>query len=202
MTRDGVAFVSTEGDDEAFALRYTEFLHALADDTLILKSATRRIGSRLRLPGEECRSTSRSGGPDRAFASVEPTSDAPNYTGDGFRSAKPPGASRDRPASSALAASSLATCSGVRFQPTAPRFWRSCSSLRAPMMTFATRRPLQQPVERDLRHGLAGLLRDLVERVDDPVEVLVGDRRPDVGRRPCSAGGWSPAAAGRGGSCR
>src|SRR5580692_1175147 len=37
-----------------------------------------------------------------------------------------------------LAASSLATCSLVRFQPTAPRFWRSCSSLRAPMMTLAT----------------------------------------------------------------
>ena len=41
VTRDGVAFVSAEGDDEAFALRYTEFLHALSEDTLTLKSATR-----------------------------------------------------------------------------------------------------------------------------------------------------------------
>ncbi len=49
------------------------------------------------------------------------------------------------------------------------------------MMTLATRRPLEQPVEGDLRHGLAGLPGDLVEGVDDPVDVLVGDRRPDVG---------------------
>jgi len=37
-----------------------------------------------------------------------------------------------------LALSSLSTCSGVSDQPTAPRFWRSCSSLRAPMMTDET----------------------------------------------------------------
>ena len=43
-------------------------------------------------------------------------------------------------------------------------------------------RPLEQPVERDLRHGLAGLPGDRVEGVDDPVEVLVGHLRPDVGR--------------------
>ena len=83
----------------------------------------------------------------------------------------------------ALAASSWATCVGVRFQPTAPRFWRSCSSLRAPMMTFATVGRCEQPVERDLRHGLARFLGDCVEGVDDPVDVLVGDRRADVGRR-------------------
>jgi diguanylate cyclase (GGDEF)-like protein/PAS domain S-box-containing protein len=42
VTREGVAFVSAEdGGDEAFTLRYTEFLHALSDDTLTLKSATR-----------------------------------------------------------------------------------------------------------------------------------------------------------------
>lgn len=37
-----------------------------------------------------------------------------------------------------LAASSFAICSGVSVQPTAPRFWSSCSSLRAPMMTEDT----------------------------------------------------------------
>lgn len=42
VTRNGVEFVSAEGDhDEAFALKYTEFVHALSDDTLTLKSATR-----------------------------------------------------------------------------------------------------------------------------------------------------------------
>jgi diguanylate cyclase (GGDEF)-like protein len=42
LTRDSVAFVSEKsGDDEAFTLKYTEFLHALADDTLTLRSATR-----------------------------------------------------------------------------------------------------------------------------------------------------------------
>ena len=42
VTRDGVAFVSAEdGGDEAFTLKFTEFLHALSEDTLTLKSATR-----------------------------------------------------------------------------------------------------------------------------------------------------------------
>jgi diguanylate cyclase (GGDEF)-like protein len=42
VTRTGVAFVSeTDGKDEAFTLKYTEFLNALSDDTLILRSATR-----------------------------------------------------------------------------------------------------------------------------------------------------------------
>ena len=40
-TRDGVSFVSDEDDDGAFTLKYAEFLHALADDTLTLRSATR-----------------------------------------------------------------------------------------------------------------------------------------------------------------
>ena len=40
LTRDGVTFASEEGDDgEAFTLKYAEFLHALSDDTLTLKSA-------------------------------------------------------------------------------------------------------------------------------------------------------------------
>ena len=33
----------------------------------------------------------------------------------------------------ALAASSLETCFAVRFDPTACRFWRNCSSLPAPI---------------------------------------------------------------------
>jgi hypothetical protein len=42
VTRDGVAFASEEDDDaEAFTLKFTEFLHALSDDTLTLRSATR-----------------------------------------------------------------------------------------------------------------------------------------------------------------
>jgi EAL domain-containing protein (putative c-di-GMP-specific phosphodiesterase class I) len=41
VSRDGVAFVSADDGDEAFTLKYTEFLHALADDTLTLKSATK-----------------------------------------------------------------------------------------------------------------------------------------------------------------
>ena len=50
VTRDGVAFVSEENDDdEAFTLKYPEFLHALADDTLTVRSATRtyrfKVGS-------------------------------------------------------------------------------------------------------------------------------------------------------------
>ena len=72
--------------------------------------------------------------------------------------------------------------SGVSFQPTAPRFCRSCSSLRAPMITLDTVGRCEQPVERDLRHGLAGLLRDGVERVDDAVEILVGHLRALVDR--------------------
>jgi hypothetical protein len=42
LTRDGVAFAPEEGDgDEAFTLKYAEFLHAQSDDTLTLKSATK-----------------------------------------------------------------------------------------------------------------------------------------------------------------
>jgi len=42
VTRDGVAFVSDSDDrDEAFTLKYTEFVDALSDDTLVLRSATR-----------------------------------------------------------------------------------------------------------------------------------------------------------------
>jgi diguanylate cyclase (GGDEF)-like protein len=40
-TRDGVAFVPKDGGDEAFTLKYDEFLHALVDDTLTVKSAAR-----------------------------------------------------------------------------------------------------------------------------------------------------------------
>jgi hypothetical protein len=41
-TADGVAFVSDSDDaDEAFTLKYTEFLAALSDDTLIVRSATK-----------------------------------------------------------------------------------------------------------------------------------------------------------------
>jgi diguanylate cyclase (GGDEF)-like protein len=42
VTSDGVAFAANVGEgDESFSLKYAEFLPALTDDTLILKSATR-----------------------------------------------------------------------------------------------------------------------------------------------------------------
>jgi len=42
VTRDGVAFASeTDGENEAFTLKYTEFIDAVSDDTLVLRSATR-----------------------------------------------------------------------------------------------------------------------------------------------------------------
>jgi hypothetical protein len=37
------------------------------------------------------------------------------------------------------------------------------------------RGPLQQPVQSDLRHGLAGLLVDLVQRIDNLIEKVVGN---------------------------
>ncbi len=43
------------------------------------------------------------------------------------------------------------------------------------------RRALQQPVERDLRNGLAGFLGDLVNRIHHRVEILVGNLGADVG---------------------
>ena len=90
----------------------------------------------------------------------------------------------------ALAASSFATCSGVSFQPTAPRFCRSCSSLRAPMITRRHGRPLQQPVERDLRHGLAGLL----------ARPRRARRPPGTGTRRAPAGPCRPRAGSAAGS--
>jgi hypothetical protein len=42
VSRDGIAFVSeNEKDADSFTLTFAEFLHALSDDTLTLKSATR-----------------------------------------------------------------------------------------------------------------------------------------------------------------
>jgi diguanylate cyclase (GGDEF)-like protein len=42
LSRQGVAFVSEQDDEaDAFTLGFTEFLHALSDDTLTLKSATK-----------------------------------------------------------------------------------------------------------------------------------------------------------------
>ncbi len=41
FTRDGVAFLSEDDDHEALTLKYTELLHALSEDTLTLKSATK-----------------------------------------------------------------------------------------------------------------------------------------------------------------
>jgi PAS domain S-box-containing protein len=54
VTRDGVTFVSeTDGEDEAFTLKYTEFLNALSDDTLILKSATKTYRFKSATAGSE-----------------------------------------------------------------------------------------------------------------------------------------------------
>ena len=65
------------------------------------------------------------------------------------------------------------------------------------MITFATRRALQQPVERDLRDRLAGLGGDLVQGVDDPEQVLVVDsagRCPGCRVRACRGSGRLAAA--------
>jgi hypothetical protein len=40
--RDGITFVSEKDEDaDSFTLKFVEFLHALSDDTLTLKSATK-----------------------------------------------------------------------------------------------------------------------------------------------------------------
>jgi len=42
LTRDGIAFAAEEQNDaDAFTLKFAEFVHALSDDTLTLKSATK-----------------------------------------------------------------------------------------------------------------------------------------------------------------
>ena len=56
VTRDGVSFVSDEDDDEAFTLKYAEFLHALTDDTLTLRSATRIYRFKVGASGARTRS--------------------------------------------------------------------------------------------------------------------------------------------------
>src|SRR6185503_9799124 len=43
------------------------------------------------------------------------------------------------------------------------------------------RRALQQPVQRNLRHGLPGLLRDVIEGIDDSIQQVVRHRWPEVG---------------------
>src|SRR5262249_33553021 len=40
--------------------------------------------------------------------------------------------------------------------------------------------PLEQPIERNLRNGLPGLLRHLIKSIYDLEEVFLGDRRADV----------------------
>jgi diguanylate cyclase (GGDEF)-like protein/PAS domain S-box-containing protein len=54
VTRDGVAFVSEDHDSDGFTLKHAEFVQALADDTLTLKSATKTyrfkaVGSQVQL---------------------------------------------------------------------------------------------------------------------------------------------------------
>ena len=42
VTRNGVAFISESGEeDDAYTFKYTEFVQAVSDDTLVVKSATR-----------------------------------------------------------------------------------------------------------------------------------------------------------------
>jgi hypothetical protein len=41
VSHDGIAFVSDKEDDDSFTFKFAEFLHALSDDTLTLKSATK-----------------------------------------------------------------------------------------------------------------------------------------------------------------
>ena len=95
----------------------------------------------------------------------------------------------------ALAASSLATCSRVRFQPTAPRFSRSCCSLRAPMMTVATVGRCSSQLRAICGTVLPVSRGDLVDGVDDLVDIVVRDRRPNVDVTACC---WSRLVSGSG----
>ena len=81
----------------------------------------------------------------------------------------------------ALAASSLATWSLVRFQPTEPRFWRSCSSLRAPMMTLATVGRCNSQFRAICGTVLPVSLATSSIRIHDFVEIFVVDLRAGVG---------------------
>jgi hypothetical protein len=55
LTRGGVAFIASGDADESFTLKYTEFLPALADDTLTLKSATKTYRFKAVAAGSEHR---------------------------------------------------------------------------------------------------------------------------------------------------
>jgi len=41
VTRDGVAFVTADGEADGFTLKFNEFVHAFSEDTLTLRSATK-----------------------------------------------------------------------------------------------------------------------------------------------------------------
>ena len=112
-----------------------------------------------------------------------PRKPAPDHqTGGGLRSVNcRADASRDRAAGAALAASSFATCSGVSVQPTAPRFWRSCSSLRAPMMTLATVGRCSSQFSAICGTVLPVSLAISSSASTTLVEIFVVDLRPDVG---------------------
>ena len=62
------------------------------------------------------------------------------------------------------------------------------------MTTVETRGPLQQPVQRDLRHALAGFLRHGVQRIHDLVEIFVFHLRPDIGGLDAGGCPWAAAA--------
>jgi len=51
VSRNGVAFVSKE--DDGLTLKYSEFVHALADDTLILKSVNKTYRFKAAASGKE-----------------------------------------------------------------------------------------------------------------------------------------------------
>ena len=54
VTRDGIVFVSDGGGkDDAFALKYAEFVNALSDDTLIMRSADKTYRFKPAAPGIE-----------------------------------------------------------------------------------------------------------------------------------------------------
>jgi hypothetical protein len=57
VSRDGISFVpEKEKDADSFTLKFPEFLHALSDDTLTLKSATKTY--RFKAEGAGGKSTS------------------------------------------------------------------------------------------------------------------------------------------------
>ena len=77
-----------------------------------------------------------------------------------------------------LAASSFAICSLVNSQPDRAKVLLQLLFVPCTDDESRDRRPAQQPVQRNLRHRLTRLLRDLIDGIDDLVQILLRHLRP------------------------